>query len=223
LLKDPRYQRRILFGTDYFLVRTRLKEKHHWRYFRDHFSETEFIRISERNPADFLGLPKGNRKPAWNIQNYVGFVYQHRDQLMSNAPTWVKTTIKDRFGASATLPKPSLGTQWSWNNKAHAYLYVFLAEGQLSERQKKKGFDATGMLKMRDLAYWNKGFEAKEIWQRKLKAMAENLDTFCQTNGGSFEDKFNVKKAMKAFEKAFDDSAMYVHDMGELCDKVYRY
>ncbi len=159
----------------------------------------------------------------WNIQNYVHFVYQHRDDLSSEAPAWVKTAVKARFGASAKLPKPSLGPKWSWNNKAHAHLFVFLAEGQLSDRQKEKGFDTVGMLKLRDLSYWQKNHVAMEIWKRNLKAMAEKLDIYCCTNNGIYENKFNTQKTVATFETAFDDSARYVHEIGELCDKIYRY
>ncbi len=223
LLNDARFRDRILFGTDYFLVRQRLKEKHHWRYFCKHLSETEFRRMAEQNPPDFLGLPKENRHPAWGVRNYVNFIYQHRDALQTTAPAWLKAQVKDQFGASATLPKPSLGALWSWNNKAHAFLYVFLAEGQLGQRAKEKGFAAAGMFKLRELAYWNKGFEPKEIWERKRKAMAENLDSFYRTNGATFEEKFNVKKALQVFENAFNDGTKRVYELGELCDRIYRY
>lgn len=223
LLKDSTYKRRILFGTDFFLARQRLKEKNQWRYFQKLFNATELKLISEVNPPDFLGLPKGNKNPTWSINNYINFVYQNRDRLMSDAPQWLKNAIKHTFGPSAKLPQPTLGPKWSWNNKAHAFLYVFLAEGQLSTGQKEKGFDAVGMFKMRDLTYWNKGFEANEIWNRKLAAMAENMDTFFRTNGAEYENKYDEEKAIGTLEKALNTVSTYVFELGALCDGIYRY
>jgi predicted TIM-barrel fold metal-dependent hydrolase len=223
LLGSDVYRRRILFGTDFFLVRQRLTEKNYWKYFRSRLSEGEFRQICEENPCEFLGLPTTGREAGLSIQNYVRFVYQQRDSLLAEAPGWLKSAVKAMYGPSATLPKPSLGPLWSWNNKVHAYLYVFLAEGQLSERQKEKGFEAAGLLKLRDMAYWNKGFEPREIWERKLKAMAENLDTFLHTNGGSYEKGQTDKKAMGALVKLFDNGSRYIHEVGEGCDAIYKF
>jgi predicted TIM-barrel fold metal-dependent hydrolase len=223
LLNNDAYRRRILFGTDFFLVRQRLTEKNYWKYFRSRLSEQEFRQICEENPCEFLGLPAAGRQAGLPIQNYVRFVYQQRDSLLAEAPGWLKSAIKEMYGPSAKLPKPSLGPLWSWNNKVHAYLYVFLAEGQLSERQKQKGFEAAGLYKLRDMAYWNKGFEPREIWERKLKAMAENLDTFLRTNGGSYEKGQTDRKAMGALVKLFDNGSRYIHEVGEGCDAIYRF
>jgi hypothetical protein len=98
---------------------------------------------------------------------------------------------------------------------------VFLAEGQLSEQQKSKGFDTVGMLKLRDLAYWNKGFEANEIWNLKLKAMAENLDSFFRVNGGGYEKKQESAKALASLQKTFNNASIYIHEAGEACDAIY--
>lgn len=223
LLQDDSCRSRILFGTDFFLSRQRLTEKNYWKYIRNHLSEEDFRQISEANPAAFLGLPAPGQKAGLSIENYVRFVYQQRDSLLSEAVDWLKGAIKDLYGVSVTLPKPSLGPKWSWNNKVHAYLYMFLAEGQLSNVQKKKGFDVIGLLKLRDMAYWNKGFEPKEIWDQKLKAMAENLDTFFGANGGSYEQNQDTQKAMAALIRLFDNSSRYIHEVGEGCDAIYRF
>lgn len=221
LLQNPDYRDRILFGTDYFLSRQRLTEKSYWKYFRKHLSENEFLQIAEDNPQRYLGLPGGTQKASVAMANYIRFVYQQRSSLLSESPAWLKSAIKDLFGPTATLPKPSLGPKWSWNNKVHAYFYVFLAEGQLSDQQKAKEFDAVGLLKLRDLAYWNKGFEANEIWNLKLKAMAESLDSFFHANGGSYEKKQDSAKAIATLQKIFNNASTYIHEAAETCDAIY--
>ncbi len=223
LLQESLYRSRILFGTDFFLSRQRLTEKNYWKYFRKRMSEDDFRQISEKNPADYLGLPAEGRPLGLPLEQYARFVYQQRDALLSEAADWLKGAVRAMYGPSATLPKPSLGPKWSWNNKVHAYLYTFLAEGQLSDSQKARGFEPAGLLKLRDLAYWNKGFEAKEIWSLKLKAMAENLDTFLRTNGGSYEKNQETRKAMAALEALFDNGSTYIHEVGEACDAIYSF
>jgi len=223
LLQNDAYRDRILFGTDFFLSRQRLTEKSYWKYFTRHLAEDDFRRIAEDNPQRYLGLPAQDRQPSLPIANYIRFVYQQRNALLSDAPGWLKGAIKELYGPTASLPKPSLGPKWSWNNKVHAYFYVFLAEGQLSERQKAKGFDTVGRLKLRDLAYWNKGFEANEIWSMKLKAMAENLDTFFRANGGGYEKKQDSARAIATLQKLFDNASTYIHEAGEVCDAIYNF
>lgn len=223
LLGQEPHRSRILFGTDYFLSRQRVTEKNYWKYFRKRLSEEEFRRISEENPAAYLGLPAADRNAGTAIGNYISFIYRQRDSLLSEAPDWLKGAVKAMYGPGATLPKPSLGPAWSWNNRVHAYLYTFLAEGQLSDRLKQKGFEAAGLLKLRDLAYWNKGFEAKEIWDQKLKAMAENLDSFFLTNGGSYEKNVTTKRAMGTLEGLFNDGSKYIHEAAEACDAIYTF
>ncbi len=223
LLQDSRYRSRILFGTDYFLSRQQLTETSSWEYFRAHLSPEDFRQIAEINPAAYLGLPIDGRKCSLAMENHLRYIYQQRDALLSEAGDWVKSALKVIYGPDTTLPKPTLGPKWSWNNKVHAYLYAFLAEGQLSDRRKEEGFDAAGMLKLRDLAYWNKGFEAKELWTLKLKAMAENLDTFILTNGGSYEKNQSSKGAIGSLENLLDDGSRYIHEVGEVSDGIYMF
>lgn len=221
LLQDARYRSRILFGTDFFLSRQRLTEKNYWSYFRGFLSEEDFSQICEANPAGYLGLPGNAGGMGQAIENYVRLIYRQRDSLLSEAPDWLKRSIKDLYGASATLPKPSLGPKWSWNNKVHAYLYLFLVEGQLSEVQKKRGFEPAGLFKLRDLAYWNKGFEAREIWDLKVRAIAQNLDSFIRHNGAKYEKNQSPDKAQTALEKLFNDGSRYIHEVGDAIDGIY--
>lgn len=222
LLNDKQYKKRILFGTDFFLVRMRIREKNHWKWFEKRFTGLHFRQITETNPLDFLGMPKGNRKPAWNIANYIQFVRMHSDKMKSTAAAWLERAVIDQFGPSAALPKKSaLAANWEWNNKTHAYCYLFLEKGQLSKYQKEKPFEAIGMLKMRDLSYWEKGSGPSEIWNRAVMAMAEKLDTYFRTNKAKYRNGYNAKKAVSNLEKSFDNGALYLHELAAECSKIY--
>ncbi len=222
LLNDNRYKKRILFGTDFYMVRMRIRERNHWKWFEKRFTPAHFKQITETNPLDFLGLPKGSRKPEWNIVNYIQFVRMHRDKMKSTAASWLEKAVIDQFGKSAALPKKSeLAANWDWNNKAHAYCYLFLEERQLSKHQKKKPFEDIGRLKMRDLSYWEKGAAPAEIWTRAVEAMAEKLDTFFRTNTAQYRSGYNPQKAVAALKPAFDNGALYLCELAAECSKIY--
>ncbi len=55
LLQKETIQERILFGTDFFMNRVRLKDKNYWSYFEDHLGG-DFETIAGVNPRRFLRL-----------------------------------------------------------------------------------------------------------------------------------------------------------------------
>ena len=64
LLADAKLRDRVLFGTDYWVVRTRLSEGSYWRFFQDGvdtggLTAAEFRRLAETNNHRFLGLESG--------------------------------------------------------------------------------------------------------------------------------------------------------------------
>lgn len=224
LMADNRYRKRLLFGTDFYMARMRLKEKNHWKYVKKHLTVAEFKQISEMNPLDYLGMPKGNRKPAPNIANYVQFVRMHSEKLRSAAPKWLRDAVIKQFGESAALPtRPEIVVDWDWNNKAHTYLWIFLKSGQLSEAQKNRGFEKMGLLKMRDLSYWMKGSVPMEIWSRNVTAMAENLNSFMIHNNWKQKISGSTGTVTEKLSKSFDNGALYVFELGKQCSQLNRF
>ncbi len=53
LLQRETVRERILFGTDFFMIRIRLKDKNYWSYFEDHLGR-DFETIAGENPHRFL-------------------------------------------------------------------------------------------------------------------------------------------------------------------------
>lgn len=53
LLQRETVRERILFGTDFFMIRARLKDKNYWSYFEDHLG-ADFETIAEVNPQRYL-------------------------------------------------------------------------------------------------------------------------------------------------------------------------
>jgi len=95
LLADETWGRRILFGSDFWLVRLFLRESSYWDYFRSRLSQRELKLTAEDNPADFLGLPLAGRPCASNIARYRDFVAAANidPQIVKPAP-WLLREIK---------------------------------------------------------------------------------------------------------------------------------
>ena len=113
LLGDPRYRDRILFGTDYWLIRTRVTEAGYWRFFEDLLSKQEFRRIAERNPVRYLGLPNaagaGASEP---MSNHIDFLIDNLAVIEAHRgrpSAWLLAAVESRspeaFAALEALRK----------------------------------------------------------------------------------------------------------------------
>lgn len=111
LLAEDGIGDRVLFGTDSWLVRTRLSEASYWRFFRDQLAdvglgEERFRRMAEANNHRFLGLPLASEGLAMgaNFERYVDFIHEHRDRLDGSKPAdWLLDALggKDPEAAEA--------------------------------------------------------------------------------------------------------------------------
>lgn len=104
LLADARYQDRILFGTDYWLIRFRLTESRHWRFFEEHLTADEFARIAGRNPRRFLGLPEVATSVLGPVQQrFVERLAADPAKLGGPPAAWLLEQVELRLGAAKRL------------------------------------------------------------------------------------------------------------------------
>ncbi|OIQ52097.1 Amidohydrolase [Pseudodesulfovibrio hydrargyri] len=71
----------ILWGSDWFMIRTRISEKNFWKVFEKRISKENFKRISEENPVRFLGLPVGGNPMGENIRRQVEYMKPRADRF----------------------------------------------------------------------------------------------------------------------------------------------
>lgn len=94
LINDDTIGKRVLWGTDYTLVRQRAREENYWAYFQRHLTSQEFEQIAEINPQAYLGLPEDDGSGAkQNIQRYAHFLHKHE---------WTCRTDSARVGPTYT-------------------------------------------------------------------------------------------------------------------------
>ncbi len=92
LIADKRYARYILWGTDFVMVRTRMREKSYWHYFEHRLSKKEFSQISNKNAHAFLGLTQSGMREE-NLSHYVDFVVKNYSNLECKPAKWLQKSI----------------------------------------------------------------------------------------------------------------------------------
>ncbi|MEJ2156435.1 MAG: amidohydrolase family protein [Desulfobacteraceae bacterium] len=234
-LKKDISGKRILFGTDYFLVRRRLREENHWAYFEAKLAETSlgnqaFKRVAQDNPSDFLGLPKNSDDPGKaNIQRYADFIVQNRSHLKRDAAPWLQAAVKAKIGHPIELKGSLVTPGWSRNNQAHVATYKFFRFGRDGEdgfmyrSHYDLRFAGSSGLKLRQMQYWNKEHEDAQIFNRKCAAMARRFDKFLTSNGVAYEGSFSSKQVVKVLTGVFKEGGTTFAEMAAECDRLYRF
>ncbi|MCP3963692.1 MAG: amidohydrolase family protein [bacterium] len=95
-LDHPLVRDRVLFGTDFWLIRSRLSEANHWKFFEERLSAEHFKRIAEINTRRFLGLDGGNDA----AQDFVDFVAARPDRIESPPAAWLLDAVGTRPGGA---------------------------------------------------------------------------------------------------------------------------
>jgi hypothetical protein len=90
-LRDDTCGSQILWGSDFWLVRMRVDEKHYWDYFKARLGSRFFEQIAADNPKRFLGLP--DPSPAPNITRHQTYLNNNKGKLnRKNEVEWVVKT-----------------------------------------------------------------------------------------------------------------------------------
>jgi predicted TIM-barrel fold metal-dependent hydrolase len=219
LLDDPVRRDRILFGTDYFLIRMRLRESSFWAYFEDRLSAEAFERITDANPRRFLGLSARPDRLSWALDHHVRFVADNSERCAARPAPWLAQAIEDRFG-DVTFAVSDLGPRWSRNNQAHWHLYWFLRDNEM-RLDHRPPFEEAGSLRLRTLKYWTKEHDPGALFAAHRRAFAERIDMQLTTWGATYEAEYDRAQARSALDVFLDDGQHRVVDLGALCDRLY--
>lgn len=95
ILADPETSGRVLFGTDFFLMRQRATERACWAYYRKHLGPERFATIATANPERYLGLRGPDGLPEANIRRHLGFLARHAARLAAMPAPWVMQAFAD--------------------------------------------------------------------------------------------------------------------------------
>ena len=224
LLNDPVYGNRILFGTDFWMVRTSLSEKSYWAYFQEKITaDGHFEKLASTNPKEFLGIdqPGGNINIA--LQNYLHFIVERQHELnMRTAGSWLRTELSRKGLPDLAASTRALSRDWQTNNEAHRRTFLVLAANQMypDDREQAKFIDCADF-PVNQLQYWNKEFESIGIFQKKCEAVAKLLDSYFIANAASYETAVSHKLAISKLTAKLSDESSVFADLGKLADELY--
>src|SRR5690606_14299287 len=110
-LEDAHLRRRILFGTDSWLLRLDMTDDVYWRYFRHHMTPENFEHIAGGAPRQFLGFPDtpGGELRA-NLARHAAWLERHRNDVGGTAPPWLVEAVGGPFEGGR---EPADWSQWS--------------------------------------------------------------------------------------------------------------
>ncbi len=93
ILSDPDRGDRVLFGTDYWLIRPRLTEANHWKFFEQLIGTERFDQIAKENPQRFLGMADGSNDA---LGNYLDLIASRHQEIEAMPATWLLAAVEER-------------------------------------------------------------------------------------------------------------------------------
>lgn len=225
MLGHATHGRRILFGTDAWLVRLRLSCEAYWRYFNSKLGDAAFTRIAEENPRRFLGLgaADGSEEMAANMVRHLDYLAANRRWVGAVPPAWVTTALQERRPDPVTFRVSRYGGEWTPNNEAHVRTYRFFGNEQMFATHRELKFEACGQLYMRQMKYWNREHEGAGVAQRKASAVARLLVEAMDRVAASFEVGFDRPAAEKQLAALLADGNNTLADVAGAVDRIFRF
>lgn len=213
LLKDEKLKRRILFGTDSWLLRLDMTDTDFRRYYEQHMTPGDFRTIAELAPKEFLGFPAqpggALRK---NMERYVTFMRQKREEVGAEPAQWLQDVVGQPF------VEDRAAADWNLRRDACARTYQGLAN-LLTNVQKHKGFRANRTLRLRELTYFkprdpNFGFTCEDRAKKLLQFAGQ---------GVHYRAGYNDTSAVNLFTSVFRKGEKRLVDVAALLDSVFHY
>ncbi len=223
LLADPVIGQRILFGSDYFLVRQQVREDNLWNYFSANFTPAQFDAITQTNPIAYLGMPAADGTGARpNIQRHLAWLAQHRTDVQRIPAGWVIAGTTALTGQPVAFFASALGPAWSVNTPAHVATWQYIRAAQMYPSQQQQSFNACGTILLRELMYWNKEHESADIFSDKCKLVAMGLDDALNAAGATYESG-GRDDARSGLADALASGDTALHAFASAVDDLYHF
>lgn len=213
LLEDPKLQRRILYGTDSWLLRMDLTNAVYRAYYEAKMGPGDFDKIARLAPMEFLGFPgtDGGAMRA-NLARYVAFMDANRERLGAEPASW----LADELSGPATVERSPAG--WSVRKDAPARTWQGLSD-MMSNAQKHKGFLAARHLRLRELSYFRpRDPNFGHLAQQRALVFAQFAG-----QGAPYRAAYDDTSAVELFTEAFRKGERTLGEVAVLLDSVFHY
>jgi predicted TIM-barrel fold metal-dependent hydrolase len=218
-LAHPTRGKRILFGTDSWLLRLSQTDEAFWNYFQNKLTPAEFRQIATDGPRQFLGLPDDNGSGARpNVARYLAFLNRNRNRVGDMPTAWVRAALP-----GVVFVPERVNPRWSPNNRAHVLTFKFFRfdVNQIPPQHHNDKFADSGKLRLRQLGYFTKDHEDAATYNKRRRSTAMKMDAFLRTNGATFEGDFEPKAAVDRIDQMLDDGNRTLAEAAAAVDAVY--
>ncbi len=223
LLEDNVIGKRILFGTDFWLVRMAARDPAIWGYFGRRIPASCFDAMTLSNPAAFLGLPIGKQTPCQAIKRHAEFVLANSRKVLRPPTSWLRSYIETFAPGTVKYSGNALGRAWSRESEAHARVFQWVYANQMYEDDKKLMFDECGRLPVSRLQYWNKGFESDAIFAQKCRSVATRLARYFLSKRAVMQGGVSQSEAIDRMAVMLAEDSTKLTDLGTLADELYHF
>lgn len=224
LLEEEKLSRRILWGSDSWLLRMEMTEALFWRYFQERMSQEDFRKVAVRGPRDFLGFPDppgtpdGRTAPRANLQRHLDFLVRNASQVGAHPAGWVTELTDTAFEPGREPP--------DWHRRSIPARVVFaLARVYMSGAQRNAGFALARDVRLKGLRYWDPrdpNFEGQTCL-----GLARELVGACQDQvgrgAGAFAAGWDENRAIERLHGVFRSGEKRLVEVAGLLDRIFHF
>jgi predicted TIM-barrel fold metal-dependent hydrolase len=215
LLEDAHLRRRILFGTDSWLLRMEMTEAVFWRYFRDRMSSRDFDAIASEAPRAFLGFgEEPDAAPRANLERHVRFLEHHRDRMGAEPAAWVLELTDEAFQVDrdpADWRPRTFPTQCTYR----------LCREYMTKAQRRGGYQANRTLQLRELVYFRP--RDPNFSDPICLGLARELVACCEGTGVAYAARWNRDAAIGRLREVFEKGEKRLVDVAALLDTMFAF
>jgi predicted TIM-barrel fold metal-dependent hydrolase len=227
MLSISPYQDRILYGSDFSLVRRIARDDSYRKYFVDHLDDPAlFDKMAVENPARYLGLPVQGAAMGKNISRYLDHILKNSSKCRSQPPAWLVAAIA---ASGQEVPK-FRNRDWDHANPAHRYLFFHLGKkGMISGSDGSSGFENYADYLLSDLIGHHRWQGSDERIKERSKDFAIILDKYLtdwqpEYQYATYEEGWlSADKRVDAIVKLYNQQGALLSELATLVDTIYRY
>lgn len=230
LLQSPTTGDRILFGTDFWLVRMVTEDDDYWTFFQNLLGPDQLKQVAETNPSTYLGLP-GTASPSdWLVERQLAFFKSKKMRVQREPAEWLENAAAALMGPDMRFVPIGSGPSWAEHNYIHRILFEYLWKENVFRKADKDlelSFEAYGRFKLVNLTYWDESPEPA-AFETAVRLVASNINEAVIVRYKKWTDYNTAQgitetKARQRLVDALKKTDWYVYQLAELCDKLYVY
>lgn len=211
LIADPRIGKRIIFGTDAWLLRLDMPFEDYWRQWRE-ASGDAWDDITVESTKAFLGFPGEVRaEMTGNVERFVGFMRDNRERVGRDPAPWLAELIDEPFTVARAVP------EWDFSKTAVRDTWQFLSPDLTDEQA--DDFDAARLIQLNQLPYFDTN---DPNFAGRCRDMASRLVDFADQDV-DYAGDHDFDSAVDLFIEIFTKGDFHLWEVAMALDAVIDY